>query len=458
VAHHLSILQGPSKATAGEVLAPSVKIGVMDAYENPTGNATVTITANGPGAFATQSVTTVQAVNGVATFDQLSLTKSGEYTLTAQTTGLASVNSSQFTILQGAPTRMNVLTQPVSTTAGIAIPNFSLEVTDDFDNRTNYTGEVTVSPNGPGGIVSGATTVSGVAGVVTFTGLTINRAGTYTITVAGSGIANRVTDSFSVKSASATQISVASNPSSSRPADTLAPIVVHLLDPFGNLSTANATVTISITSGSTTTVNVVNGIATFSNLVLNKAGNYAFSLSSGSLPVANLSNFEVIPFDFTVNTLADALVGSGSDITLRQAIALANLQGGFSTISFGPELTGTLYLDPSLGALPAIDANVTIKTLGNDPLTINGTNSPCNGIFKIMPGSAVVISGLNLSGGSAADGGAINNAGLLKLSTVYITNSTATGFGGAVYNAAGGTISIDTGTFSGNSAARGGAI
>ncbi|MEI7921870.1 MAG: LamG-like jellyroll fold domain-containing protein, partial [Planctomycetota bacterium] len=464
-ADHLSLLTGPSRMVAGTAIAPSVSVGVVDRYDNPVGNASITITPTGPAEFAVGSVAVAATNNGVATFDQLYLDKAGSYTLTASSPGLASVTSASFLVIPAAPSKVAFVQQPVSVTAGVGMGSFSAQVTDDFGNLTNYTGTVTASANGTDAFVSGSTTVNGEAGLATFTGLTINKAGVYTVTAAGTGLNSATSTSFTVQPAAAASMSVVSVPLSSRPADTLAPVVVQLLDCFGNVSTSSAAVTIAPITGpgqftpeSSTTVNAVNGVATFSNLVLNKAGKYTFSLSSTGLPGVNLTRFEVIAYDYTVTTLADALVGSGSDITLRQALALANLEGGTPTVSFSPELTGTIYLDPALGALPAISANATIKPSGLLPITISGANSPGSGIFHVAAGSAVVISGLNLTGGTATNGGAIYNEGLLALSSVYITNSTATGFGGAVYNAAGATLTLDSSTLASDSASRGGAI
>ncbi|MFM7317940.1 MAG: malectin domain-containing carbohydrate-binding protein, partial [bacterium] len=321
-ADHLSILQGPTKLTAGEAITPSVSVGIVDIYDNPTGNASVTVTPTGPAGFATQSVATVQTTGGVATFDQLYLNKSGNYTLTFQSPGLTSITSAEFAVLQGAPARMNYLVQPVTTTAGDSIPNFSLEVVDNYDNRTNYTGTVTATASGPGSIASGTTTVSGVAGVATFTGLTINTAGTYTINAAGSGFATRSSNSFTVNPAAPSAMAMTSTIVSGRPGQVLSPITLELRDRFGNACTnSSAQVTITPVSGpgvfapgSSTTVNLVGGVATFSNLVLNKAGRYAFNITTPGISTLTITNFDVIPFDYTVTTLTDAPVGSGSEI------------------------------------------------------------------------------------------------------------------------------------------------
>ena len=75
-----------SSGVAGEALSPSVEVAVEDQWGNiVTGDTSmVTLTlAGGPGGFATGSTTSVQAVNGVATFSNLIFDTAGSYALSA---------------------------------------------------------------------------------------------------------------------------------------------------------------------------------------------------------------------------------------------------------------------------------------------------------------------------------------------------------------------------------------
>ncbi len=94
-ADHLLFGQQPSSASAGGVISPAVTVDVVDAYNNivtgytpGTGGVTLAV---GPGSSSgTLSGTlTASVVNGVATFNNLSISSSGSYSLIATTGGLA---------------------------------------------------------------------------------------------------------------------------------------------------------------------------------------------------------------------------------------------------------------------------------------------------------------------------------------------------------------------------------
>jgi hypothetical protein len=81
----------PGTATAGQALSPPVQVSVLDASANlvpGAGNAvTVTLGPNSGGASLSGSVT-ANAVNGVASFSDLTVSKAGtDYTLLASAAG-----------------------------------------------------------------------------------------------------------------------------------------------------------------------------------------------------------------------------------------------------------------------------------------------------------------------------------------------------------------------------------
>jgi hypothetical protein len=130
----------------------------------------------------------------------------------------------------------------------------------------------------------------------------------------------------------------------------------------------------------------------------------------------------------TVLNLGDS--GAGS---LRQAI-LDTPDAG--TVNFAAGLTGTITL--TSGNLP-IAKNLTVQGPGANVLTVSGGGA--NQIFNVASGKTVAISGLTLDHGLASSfGGAVFNAGTLKLSDAVVSNSTAkgagnaTGLGGGVFN------------------------
>ncbi len=82
-ATQIMFLQQPTNTVAGVAIAPAVTVEVLDQFGNVmnTDHSKVTLTvASGPG---TMKKVSASAKNGIATFNKLSLTTSGAYTLTA---------------------------------------------------------------------------------------------------------------------------------------------------------------------------------------------------------------------------------------------------------------------------------------------------------------------------------------------------------------------------------------
>ena len=100
----LGFVTQPSTTAAGNAISPSLQIAVEDSFGTlvPTNSGTsITVSANGPGAFAGSSITTVPTTNGVAIFNNLILNTVGSYTLTAAATGFSNVNSNSFSVTGG---------------------------------------------------------------------------------------------------------------------------------------------------------------------------------------------------------------------------------------------------------------------------------------------------------------------------------------------------------------------
>jgi hypothetical protein len=91
----------PKNGTVNIKLA-GVKVEVQDAFGNQVRNSTasVTMAADGPGTFTAGSTTTVSAVSGIATFNNLILATSGTYMMTATSSGLTNGVSTSFTVAQ----------------------------------------------------------------------------------------------------------------------------------------------------------------------------------------------------------------------------------------------------------------------------------------------------------------------------------------------------------------------
>ena len=191
-AWHLAFGQQPTNASAGMAINPAVTVQIFDASNTQLdSNAAVTIAiGTNPSGGTLSGIRTVAAVNGTATFNNLSIDKiDAGYTLTASGTNLAGAISNPFNITAGAPSSIVATAgSGQSATIGSTFAN-ALRATVTDASGTPVSG-VTVNFVAPGSGASGtfannttattaSTNASGVATASTFTAS--GAAGSYTV-------------------------------------------------------------------------------------------------------------------------------------------------------------------------------------------------------------------------------------------------------------------------------------
>ena len=409
---HLVFTTQPSNGTAGQTLA-SVAVTVEDAANNvmTTDNSTqvtLSLSSNTLNGTLTQT-----AVNGVATFSNLSINTAGTgYTLGASSSPpLTSATSNAFDIAAGAPNQLAFLQQPGTTAAGAAIsPAITVQVLDAFGNLTADTSAVTlgIGTNPSGGTLSGTATVNAVAGVATFSTLSIDKAGVgYTLAASDGALAGASSNAFTIVPAAAASLAFGTQPSDTTAGNAIAPAVtVQLFDAFGNLaSNDNASqVSVGVASGPGTlsggsAVSVVNGIATFPNLVLTSAGLYQLSANSGVLPTATSSNFTVNPASGNAlvfiaqpsNTVAGASILPPVQVQLQDQFGNALNDSGI-VVTLSANGPGGIVSGGTTNTLAGIAtfSGITIDVAGNYSLSANSTGytQANSNAFTIAPGAA----------------------------------------------------------------------
>src|SRR5207244_1006825 len=123
-----------------------------------------------------------------------SIDKAGTgYTLVASSSGLTDPTSTAFDRKRGVEGKRVFTGRRSNTEAGVAItPAVQVTARDGQGNTaTGFTGNVTVAigANPSGGTLAGTATVAAVSGVATFSGLSIDKAGTgYTLVASSSGL------------------------------------------------------------------------------------------------------------------------------------------------------------------------------------------------------------------------------------------------------------------------------
>jgi hypothetical protein len=294
---------GGDVASGGPFTAEVV---ALDPLGNPAptfhGKVTLALGTNPSGAKLGGTLT-VTAVDGVATFNGLSISKPGNgYTLEATSHGLSADTGAAFTV---SNEKLAVTTQPPGTvTAGSP---FGLVVkVENGKGQVDKTFGGSVTLGDPGQTLGGVTTVPVLKGVATFSGLTLDQAASGDwLNVQTSGLPVATTNSFSVVAGAVTKLAVITPP----PADVTdgAPFAMDVAveDAEGNVVTSySGGVSLAIATGSgtltgaSTPAPVTSGVAAFTGLELDPTGSYTLkaSTSGGSaLTPATTSGIGVTP-------------------------------------------------------------------------------------------------------------------------------------------------------------------
>ena len=134
-ATQLSIITQPGGAQTAQLLSPQPIVLVRDASGSIVAGSAAAVTAALNGAGGTLSgTTTVNAVNGVATFTNLVVTGAGTYTITFTASGLTSATSGSVTITPPPPADIKLNVGATSTATGANGTNMAIPVIADMSN------------------------------------------------------------------------------------------------------------------------------------------------------------------------------------------------------------------------------------------------------------------------------------------------------------------------------------
>jgi hypothetical protein len=188
----IGFLNMPTSTAAGATMPP-VRVAVLDSDGNTitafTGAVELTITpSTNPGGAVLGGTTTVNAIEGVATFSDLSMTRAGNgYRLDALADGFPVFTSGPFAIYPGIAHHPRFDVQPSNTAVNQAMaPPVQVAVLDVYDNvATSFTGVVYIEmANNPSGaqLEPSGDKRAASAGIATFDNLRLDRAGVgYTV-------------------------------------------------------------------------------------------------------------------------------------------------------------------------------------------------------------------------------------------------------------------------------------
>ena len=319
--------------------------------------------------------------------------------------GFGSATSSSFTVTPAAATHLVVAAEPPSSVAAGGHFGLTVDAEDAFGNLVGgYSGSVTLSlAGGPGAALGGTLSAAASDGVASFSGLSIDRAGTdFTIEASAAGLTTATTGSFAVTPAAPAQLILQGGPPSSVTAGAPLGLAVAVEDVYGNVETGyGGDVTLGLAGGpagavlgGVTDEPATGGVATFFGLALTTAGTgYEIDASGGGLTDARSGSFEVAPaapaqlvvtqpprrpllpgspFDFGVS-VEDAF---GNVVSNSDAEVALNMLGGAS----GTTLGGTTTAIASGGV--ATFGGVTLGRVGS-PFQIEASSPGLAGAITV---------------------------------------------------------------------------
>jgi alpha-tubulin suppressor-like RCC1 family protein len=209
-------------------------------------------------------------------------------------------------------TKLAIETALANVVAGVPI-TLQIRLTDDAGATvTSAAGSVSVAIASGTGVagatLSGTLTATAASGIVTFTGLSIDKAGSgYQLTISATGLTSATSPAFTVAPGAAAKLVILVQPSNVTAGAAIAPgVQVAVQDALSNTVTnSTASITVAITSGTgtagatlggTAAVAAASGIATFSTLTIDKAASgYTLTASATGLTSATSSAVTVAP-------------------------------------------------------------------------------------------------------------------------------------------------------------------
>ncbi|HEX6921490.1 MAG TPA: hypothetical protein VF314_14825 [Actinomycetes bacterium] len=290
--------QQPNDTLAGRLITPPVTVELQDSDGHRVVDASspVSLTLAGRGQLGGR--TTRAAVDGLATFDDLSVEAEGTgQRLVARAGGLRPAESDPFDVTRAAePIALVFTQQPTATVAGEPVaPSVVVEVRDGSGARVSEAGSVTIGlADAP---LSGTTTRPTENGRARFDDLVVERAGVYVLeaTVDETSQESRP---FEVTAASAARLALLDQPPSGRavgePFD--GDLRVAVLDRFGNRVGGDSIVLLAVTPGTGAAGarlvcetgerrRTVDGVATFERCYVDQAGaDYTLTATAVGLP------------------------------------------------------------------------------------------------------------------------------------------------------------------------------
>jgi hypothetical protein len=240
---------------------------------------------------------------------------------------------------------------------------------------------VTGSPGSKPPTLYGGTKVTLENGVVNFQSLSIDKAGSYTLTATSQGLTPAVSDPFEITPSAGAKISfsirIVGGPAGA--AFATQPVVT-VVDLYGNLATGStAEVSLSLinsdslaaslgsqaTLSGVTKAKAVNGVVTFKGLWIDKAGRYTLMATTSGMAAVVSGYFDITPAAAARLVFSTQPVNSaaGSALTVNPPAIAVAVQDNYGNIVTDSTAEVSLAITPNTGTVGAVLSGATkIKT------------------------------------------------------------------------------------------------
>jgi type II secretory pathway pseudopilin PulG len=435
----------PGNGLGGSALMTQPEVTIEDSGGNTvtTDTSTLTLAIGSNPSGGTLTGCTSTTTSGVAMFAGCAINKIGTgYTLTATdaTDNLTtpSLPSNSFKVTLGPPAQLVFKTSPGASITGQPFPSASQPVVDVEDLggnlETGNTSTVTlaIGANPGGGVLSGCSGTT-TGGVATFSGCSINQAGTgYTLTASDGTLQQATTSAFTVSAAALTSFRV--TPSTTTPtAGAAFSATITALDQGGNAFTGlTGPQTLTFTGPGTSpdgnaptypaSVTFANGVGTATPITLYDAQAVTLTVAQGTASgSASLTVGGSTATTFTVANPGTQTAGTHFNLTITATDAYGNAANytGTKTITF----TGA-GTSPN-GNRPTYPASVTFNASGVGTATITLFDAQTNITLTATQGGITGTSGAFTVGPAAAGAFTVSNPGTQTAGTPFSVTITA---------------------------------